>query len=171
MNHYIERLTHCTFCCQDYPKMVKFYEEVLGLEKMFTINFEQSIIDNYRAKGFPIEAKPGDEWISYMKIAPKEFIELFNVPYEGVNDTKNQEFHHVCLVVEDIVEAAADLRSKGLTLWRGPIWRNNPIEGPYDGCEVGQCGSKAFYIQDPEGNEIELMQYTENSLQLINDHD
>lgn len=171
MNDYITRLTHCTFCCKDYPKMVDFYENVLGLEKLFTINFEQDIIDGYLEKGYPLEAKPGDEWITYMKIASKEFIELFNVPYEGENETKNQEFHHVCLIVEDIVEAATELRSKGLTLWRGPIWLNNPIEGPYDGSEVGQCGSKAFYIQDPEGNEIEIMQYTENSLQVLNDYD
>lgn len=170
-HNYITRLTHCTFCCKDYAKMVEFYEEILGLEKMFTINFEQDIIDGYIEKGYPLTAKPGDEWITYMKVAPKEFIELFHVPYHGENDTKNQEFHHVCLIVEDIAEAAADLRNKGLRLWRGPIWMNDEITGPYDGSEIGQCGSKGFYIQDPEGNEIELMQYTENSLQILNDYD
>lgn len=171
MHNYITKLTHCTFCCKDYPVMVKFYEEVLGLKKIFTIDFEQDIIDSYKKQGYPLEAKPGDEWISYMKVAEKEFIELFNVPYEGENETKNQEFHHVCLLVEDVVEAAADLRTKGQRLWRGPIWLNNEIIGEYDGCEVGQCGSKAFYIQDPEGNEIEIMQYTENSLQVLHDHE
>ena len=48
---------------------------------------------------------------------------------------------------------------------------NDPFTEPFDGTEVGQCGSIAFYIQDPEGNEIEVMQYTENSLQVLNDHD
>lgn len=171
MHDYITKLTHCTFCCKDYPKMVRFYEEVLGLKKIFTIDFEQDIIDGYQKQGYPIIAKAGDEWISYMKVASKEYIELFNVPYEGENETKNQEFHHVCLMVEDVVEAAADLRAKGLRLWRGPIWINDEIIGEYDGSEVGQCGSKAFYIQDPEGNEIEIMQYTQNSLQVLHDHE
>lgn len=172
MGKYINRLSHCTFCCNDYPKMVKFYEEVMGLEKLFTINFEQDIIDGYLEKGYPLEAKPGDEWISYMKIAPKEFIELFNVPYIGRNDTKNQEFHHVCLLVEDIFQAAKELEDKGLTLWHGPEWMEEPFTKPFaEEGTFGQCNSYGFYVQDPEGNEIEIMQYTENSLQVANDHD
>ena len=120
MGKHINLLSHCTFCCNDYPKMVKFYEEVMGLEKLFTINFEQDIIDGYLEKGYPLEAKPGDEWISYMKIAPKEFIELFNVPYIGRNDTKNQEFHHVCLLVEDIF----------LSGWKNPLPSHLPRREP-----------------------------------------
>lgn len=169
---YITKLTHCTFCCNDYPKMVQFYQETLGLEKLFTINFEQDIIDGYLKQGYPLEAKPGDEWITYMKVAPKEFIELFNVPYDGKNDTKNQEFHHVCLMVEDIFAAAKELEDKGLKLWHGPEWMEDPFTKPYaqEGA-VGQCGSYGFYIQDPEGNQIEMMQYTDKSLQVLNDHD
>ncbi|HIR94219.1 MAG TPA: VOC family protein [Candidatus Egerieimonas intestinavium] len=168
----IVRLTHCTFTCKDYPKMVDFYENTMGLEKLFTINYEQDIIDGYISQGYPLKAKPGDEWITYLKIAPREFIELFNCPYAGDNDTMNQEFHHVCLVVKDIHEAAKELEDKGVTLWHGPKWLGNPFTRPYaqEG-EPGQCGSLAFYVQDPEGNEIEVMQYTENSLQLKYDHD
>lgn len=169
---YIKRITHCTFTCNDYPKMVDFYENILGLEKLFTIDYEQDIIDDYIERGYPIKAKPGDEWITYLKVASKEFIELFNCPYIGENNTKNQEFHHVCLVVENIYEAAKELEDKGLTLWKGPSWLGNKYEGSYrEEGEAGQCGSLTFYVQDPEGNEIEIMQYTENSLQVINDFD
>ena len=171
MPEYIKGITHCTFTCKDYPAMQKFYSETLGLEQLFKIDFEQSIIDDYHANGYVgLAAKPGDEWLSYYKVAPRQFIELFNVPYNGENNTENEGFHHVCLMVEDIVEAARDLEAKGVTLWHGPRWLENPYTEPYT--EVpGQCGSLAFYVQDPEGNEIEIMQYTENSLQLINDHD
>ena len=170
---YLKRLTHCTFTCKDYPAMVRFYGETLGLKKVFTLPYNEDILQGFRDKGYQnVTAKPGDEWISYMKIAPKEFIELFNVPYIGRNDTKNQEFHHVCLLVEDIFQAAKELEDKGLTLWHGPEWMEEPFTKPFaEEGTIGQCNSYGFYVQDPEGNEIEIMQYTENSLQVANDHD
>lgn len=172
MADYIKKITHCTFVCKDYPAMEKFYGDTLGLKKLFKIDFTQEIIDNFKNQGYKdFKGEVGQEWLSYYKVAPKEFIELFNVPYNGENNTQNTGFHHVCLVVDDIMAAARELESKGVVLWRGPIWINNPWTEPYNGQEVGQCGSLAFYVQDPEGNEIEIMQYTEDSLQVINDHE
>ena len=168
--NYINRITHCTFTCKDYPAMEKFYGEILGLKKLFKIDYTKEIIDGFIKDGYKdFKGSAGDEWLSYYKVAPREFIELFNMPYNGENDTQNTGFHHVCLVVEDILQAARELESKGVMLYRGPRWLNNPFTAPFDGTEVGQCGSIAFYVQDPEGNEIEIMQYTENSLQVIND--
>ncbi|MBC5581202.1 VOC family protein [Anaerofilum sp. BX8] len=172
MQDYIKRITHCTFVCRDYAATQHFYGEVLGLKKLFGIDYDQKTIDDFKTRGYDdFDGKVGEEWLSYYKVAPREFIELFNVPYNGKNDTQNEGFHHVCLMVEDVVAAARELEGKGVTLWRGPRWMNNPFTEPFDGTEVGQCGSIAFYIQDPEGNEIEVMQYTENSLQVLNDHD
>ena len=170
MADYINRITHCTFTCKDYPAMERFYGETLGLKKLFHINYTQEIIDGFLQSGYrDFTGKVGDEWLAYYKVAPKEFIELFNLPYCGENDTQNTGFHHVCLVVEDIIEAARELEGKGVTLYRGPRWLNNPFTEPFDGSEIGQCGSIAFYVQDPEGNEIELMQYTPESLQVKHD--
>ena len=169
---FVKRLSHVTFCCKNYPEVVKFYTEVLGLPKAFTLPFTQNIIDGYTEKGYPIQAKPGDEWITYIRIASREFVELFNVPYRGENDTKNQEFHHFCLIVDDIFAAAAELEEKGVRLWHGPRWQGEDFKKPFaEEAVPGQCGSYAFFIQDPEGNEIEFMQYTEKSLQVLNDHD
>ena len=172
MPDYITGITHCTFTCKDYPAMEKFYGETLGLQKLFKIDFDQPTLDHFHENGYKdLKAEVGDEWLSYYKVAEKQFVELFNVPYNGENNTEDEGFHHFCLMVEDIVEAAHDLEGKGVTLWHGPKWMNNPYTEPFRGDEPGQCGSLAFYVQDPEGNEIEIMQYTENSLQLINDRD
>ncbi len=171
MTDYITGITHCTFTCKDYPAMQKFYGETLGLKQLFKIDFTQEIIDGFLKDGYKVAAKVGDEWLSYYKVAPKEFIELFNVPYNGGNDTRDEGFHHVCLIVEDAVAAARELEAKGVRLWHGPKWMENPYTEPFRGDEPGQCGSIAFYIQDPEGNEIEIMQYTEDSLQVTCDQD
>ena len=169
---YMKRLTHVTFTCKDYPAMKKFYGETLGLKEKFVLTYNEDILDGFRKQGYEnVDKKPGDEWITYFEVAPKEFVELFNLPYNGENDTKNEGFHHYCLIVEDIVEAAKELEAKGVKLWNGPKWMNNPYTEPYPDDPMaagkqGQCGSIAFYVQDPEGNEIEIMQYTKDSLQL-----
>ena len=167
MEKYLKKLTHCTFSCNDYWAMEKFYTETLELETIFTLDFDQRELDRYREEGFVLDRKPGDRWISYIKITPLEFIELYNVPYHGTNDPKNQEFHHVTLLVEDIFEAAKTLEGKGVQLYKGPHWMNQPYTKPYaEAAEKELCGSYAFFVADPEGNDVELMQYTEDSLQL-----
>ena len=63
------------------------------------------------------------------------------------------------------MEAARELDTKGIKLYNSPTWQNDLVTDPLD---VGkqQCGSLAFYIHDPEGNEIEIVQYTADSRQL-----
>ena len=169
---YIKKLAHCTFTCRDYPAMKKFYGEVLGLKQCFTLHFTKGILDKYTSEGYDTShVKEGDEWISYFEVAEKEYIELFHLPYGGDGDPQNAGFHHVCLLVEDITEAAREFEAKGIQLYDGTKWMGNPYHEPYPqdpaaASKQGQCGSFTFFVQDPEGNEIEIMQYTKDSLQL-----
>jgi hypothetical protein len=41
------------------------------------------------------------------------------------------------------------------------------MEEPYQDYPLGMCGSRCAFIRDPEGNDIELMQFTEKSMQLL----
>lgn len=172
MLDYLKGLTHVTFTCKDFLAMRSFYRDTLGLKELFVLPYNKQIIDNFTNKGYDVSGiKPGDDWIVYLEVAPKQFVELFNTPYNGENDTENESFHHFCLRVEDIVAAARELEAKGVTLYNGPRWMHSPLTEPYPEDPIkagrqGACGSLAFYIQDPEGNEIEIMQYTEDSLQL-----
>ena len=112
MSDYNKGITHCTFTCKDYAAMERFYGETLGLKKLFKIDFVQHIIDEFIESGYKdLKVKPGDEWLSYYKVIPGQFIELFNVPYNGDNNTENTGFHHICLTVDDIYEAARDLEA------------------------------------------------------------
>jgi catechol 2,3-dioxygenase-like lactoylglutathione lyase family enzyme len=151
----IKKITHCSFYCNDFEKTLAFYRDILELPLIFTLRNED-----------------GSVWLSYLEVAPGEFIELFNETYQGKNEWKPKGHHHTCLLVEDIQEAARTLESKGVLLTAGPAAIGNYFRTPYkiEG-KRGQCNSWAFYIQDPEGNEIEFMQYTPESLQVVNDHD
>ena len=172
MLDYLKGLTHVTFTCKDFPAMRKFYRDTLGLKELFLLPYNDAILESFKENGYPVgDLKAGDLWIVYLEIAPKQFVELFNMPFNGENDTQNEGFHHFCLRVEDIVEAARELEGKGVKLYNGPKWLDQPFTEAYPDDPIGkgmqgQCGSLAFYIQDPEGNEIEIMQYTEDSLQV-----
>lgn len=162
MADYIKRISHCTFACKDYSAMENFYSRTLGLKKLFSVDYTNEFIEGFRYLDYKdLKAQVGDECLSYFKVAPKEFIELYNVPYNGVNETQDQGFHHICLLVEDIAEAARELKGKGVKLWKGPGWLKTPFTEPYpdENSPAEECGP-SFFIQDPEGNEIEIMQYT-----------
>ncbi len=149
----IKNITHTSFRCHDFEKMVSFYRDTLELEFMFTLRHQN-----------------GNPWLTYLKVAPGEFIELFNEQYSDNDPWENQGHHHICLIVENIEEAAETLEAKGVKLTHGPAAGKSPFRRPFLVEEAPlRCHSRAFYIQDPEGNEIEVMQYTEKSLQVICD--
>ena len=166
MLNYLKGLTHVTFTCKDFPAMRSFYRDTLGLKELFVLPYNDTVLKGFQNGGYDTTGlKPGDIWIVYLEVAPKQFVELFNLPYNGDNETRNAGFHHFSLRVENIAEAACELDAKGIKLYNGPTWQNDLVINPL---EVGkqQCGSLAFYIHDPEGNEIEIVQYTADSQQL-----
>lgn len=152
-------LTHVTLKCNDFEKMFAFYRDVMGFEVAFTLPFTAAMAAE---RG----AKEGDTYLAYFKIADRQFVELFNEKYDGALHIPEYSFMHYAVMVDDIAKAARHYEKCGLTLWAGPKFANNPYTQPYPANRVGACGSYAFYIQDPEGNEIEVMQYTDQSLQV-----
>lgn len=139
----IKNITHASFYCNDFNKMVSFYRDTLELKFMFTLRHED-----------------GTPWLTYLKIAHLEFVELFNNGYDPQDDWSDQGHSHICLMVEDICEAAKTLETKGLKLTHGPSQEGRPYRMPYlvEGITENLARSP-FFIIDPEGNEIEYRQY------------
>lgn len=168
---YLKGITHCTFQCNHYEKMVEFYRDILGLKQIFTTPLQESRRKSLQKLYPDFDLEIGEEWMTYLEIAPHNFIELFRIPYQGSNDTRATGFHHVCLMVEDIVEAARHLEKQGIQLWQGPSWKGKPFEGAYpenpvEAGMVNPIGILSFHVNDPEGNQLEFMQYTAGCLPL-----
>lgn len=90
----------------------------------------------------------------YVRIAKGQFLELIgNMPHEEKGKTG---FGHLCLHTDDIYAAHKELTEKGLT--------------PTD-VEMGAARCLKFYLDDPEGNTIEMMQLLPDSMQTIHDHE
>ncbi len=104
-------------------------------------------------KAFTIDDDNGNPWIVYIKVKEGMFIELFYTNNEKLTEQPRVGYSHLCLEVDDIHEIANHLKNKGLTLDVEPI----------QGKDLNwQC-----WIKDPDGNRIEFMQISPNSLQSL----
>lgn len=150
MNSLIHGIAQCSFLCNDFEKMVHFYRDVLELPLAFMLRNED-----------------GTPWKAYIKVSDRQFIELIDKKYDGENKWGTFSMGHYSLLVKDIFAAVKTLEAKGVLITDGPSANKRYFRVPY--CTVAQpacCGSMTAWVQDPEGNEIELMQYTEASMQI-----
>jgi catechol 2,3-dioxygenase-like lactoylglutathione lyase family enzyme len=85
----------------------------------------------------------------YLFIGGRSFIELFQGEPSGAPPQK-PSYRHFCLEVEDIEKTAAALRAQGVAV--------TPIK-------IGGDQSWQAWLADPDGNQIELHAYTEQSKQ------
>jgi lactoylglutathione lyase len=138
----IRQLAHTCFFTDDLEGMKKFYTETLGLRFAFSMS------DN-EGKTFGI----------YLDAGHSSFIEIFDREGAqgmwGGNDTKIERgtgYRHLCLQLNGLDGYPASLVEKGLSV-------SEPA--------VGIDHSRQAWIADPDGNPIELMEYTRDSLQLI----
>jgi len=90
----------------------------------------------------------GNRFGAYFHVGGRNFIELFEGDAAG--PVEGQAYRHTCLEVDDIEKAVAELRSRCAEV-------TNPV--------LGSDGSWQAWTADPDGNRIELHQYTPESKQ------
>ena len=126
----IKGLAHVCFTVRDIEASVAFYRDKLGFTPAFDF------------------VKDGKRHGAYLRIAGRTFLEMFQgtltQPAEG------QAYRHLCLEVQDIQKAAAELRARGVE-----------VTEP----KLGADGSWQAWIRDIDGNRIELHCYTPDSKQ------
>lgn len=160
----ITNIGHPSYRVSDRDKALHFYCDCLGLKKKFTISYEEFLAFANIPEGDPMrETMKGQEdqiWITYLEVAPHQYIELFHP--EGAKEHFNwalDEFNHIgylhlALEVEDIHAAYAELKA---------MPEVKIINEPNMGIEHAW----QFWIEDPDGNSIELMQYEKDAWQLV----
>ncbi len=137
----ITGIGHVAFRISDLEKSLDFYCHKLGLREAFRL--EQ-------------EGKPSP-WIVYIQIAPGHFIELFPIAASETLASTNPAltYSHFCLLVDDLSTTLRDLAARGLEVPGSPI--------------QGLDHNWQYWIKDPDGNAIELMQIMPDSPQAAAD--
>ncbi len=146
------RLGHIALRCKSFEAMREFYVDKLGLQEIFHL-------DNDR----------GELWLTYIRVSKGQFIELFSESYTGDNKFLNHSPNHFCFEISDYAGTIRSLEAKGIPVYHGPALVAPRMSEPYEDYRPGMCGSLCAFIQDPEGNDIEIMEFTGDSLQILCD--
>ncbi len=150
MNRFVHGITNCTYFCNDFDAMVRFYRDTLEMPHVFTLRDED---------GKPIK--------TCLKVTDRQFIVLLNQPHRNEKRWNELSCFHIAITVPDIFAHAKALEAKGLLLTKGPSINRNYVRRPYvSDPEIAPCGSYTAWVTDPEGNEVEFMQYTPASMQI-----
>jgi lactoylglutathione lyase len=127
---------HVNLRVTDVAASIDFYVNMLGFKEMFRLNNDK-----------------GELGIVYLQIDGLTFIELSpRAKVRGVFPPELVGYNHLCLHVDDIEQAMEELRQKGY-----------PIEGTW---KQGRDGNRQYWITDPDGLRIELMQLNPEGEQM-----
>lgn len=136
----ITGLGHAAYRITDLQRTLDFYCGTLGLREAFRLDREG-------------ERSP---WIVYLHVGPNQFVELFPGGEGEVRPrSRAAGYNHLCLVVDDLEAMAAELTAKGIRITSGP--------------KQGADHNWQAWIDDPDGNAIELMQISPDSPQAAAD--
>ena len=132
----ITGIGHVALKVYDIDKSLAFYRDRLGFREMMRID------------------KPeGGLWLVYLRVTDAQFIEIFpgaeNARAPGWN---GNAITHVCLTVDDLDAVVDQVTAAGITLL---IDKKTAIDG-----------NRQAWIEDPDGNRIEFMQLSPDSMQM-----
>lgn len=136
----ITGIGHIAFRITDLQRSLDFYCNKLGFREAFRLDRE----------GTP------SPWIVYIQIVPGHFIELFPVS-EKVTTPQSDAlgYNHFCLLVDDMNTTLRTLAERGLEIAGSP--------------QQGLDHNWQYWLTDPDGNRIELMQIMPQSPQAAAD--
>ncbi len=163
----IRELGHVAFRCRDLERSVNFYCGILGFRKKCVLTYGD-LAEGIRKKagdnGYEpsaerlksLEEKKDRIWFLFVEVAPRQFLELFDAGDADeacIPDERKLNYQHLALIVDDIRATEKEMQSRGVALDH----------------EVGYNldGNYSMWIHDPDGNQIEFIQYTEKALQFI----
>jgi catechol 2,3-dioxygenase-like lactoylglutathione lyase family enzyme len=152
----VKNIAHVAYVVSDMEKSLRFYCDCLGFERSFTMTVPQpETLQDPSAEFLALcEEFHGQKWIEYLKICDRQFVELF---YPLSDQPRNTDtgigYNHLSLEVNDIHAAAQELKAKGVTLTSS--------------ITMSADNTYQVWMADPDGNRIEMMQYTEKSLQVL----
>jgi catechol 2,3-dioxygenase-like lactoylglutathione lyase family enzyme len=128
------RFNHVAFRVRDVERSLALYEGTLGFREAFRVYHPD-----------------GRLGLIYVQFGPDQFVELFeggqgDRPADPPPDGSG--YLHFCITVESLDDALATLRTRG-----------HPAGPP----RTGTSGARICFIEDPDGNRIELAELNDRS--------
>ena len=128
-------LGHVAIRVSDVDRTLDFYRGKLGFKEMLRLHRDD-----------------GRLWLLYLRITDEQYLEVFpDAAGERAPPQESNGLNHICLTVADLDDIVRQLDLRGVPLSRPP--------------KVGPDGNRQAWIEDPEGNRIELMEMAADGLQ------
>jgi lactoylglutathione lyase len=132
----IAGLAHVAIKVTDLDRSLDFYVGKLGFKEMLRLTKDD-----------------GSVWLVYLRITDDQYLEIFpGAENDRAPGWDANGMNHMCLAIDDINALVRDVEAAGIPLLL-------PLKLAVD-------GNWQAWIEDPDGNRIELMQMDSNSLQL-----
>lgn len=129
-------LAHVAIKVTDLDRSLDFYINRLGFPEMLRLNKDD-----------------GSTWLVYLRITDDQYLEVFpGAENDRAPGWDANGMNHMCLAVEDIDAVVKRIEAAGISLLL-------PLKLAVD-------GNRQAWLEDPDGNRIELMEMDANSLQL-----
>ncbi len=150
-------MMHISFFTDRMDEMIDFYTNKLGGQVKIVTKAKRYL----EKEGHPYQKialkDPEKIIITYIEIAPGQFIELFPKGEGQLDHDENWNarlgYSHFALTVDDIHQTRDELASRGVPILVEP--------------NIGNSHTWQMWCEDPDGNRFEIMQYTEDSYQLV----
>ena len=131
----ITGIGHVAIKVTDLERSLDFYVKKLGFAEMMRLNKDD-----------------GSVWLVYLRITDEQYLEVFpGAENDRAPGWDANGLNHVCLTVENIDPVLAQLERARLPLLL-------PLKTAVD-------GNRQAWLEDPDGNRIELMEMSPDSLQ------
>jgi lactoylglutathione lyase len=147
----INGLGHVALKVKDVDKSMAFYNGVLGFPEMLRLHHDD-----------------GSLFLIYLRITDTQYLELFpNAANDRAPGPDANGANHFCLTVERLEPVLDALIAKGGTpyAWTktGAGMALQPVQKPV--ISNGLDGNRQSWLEDPDGNRIELMEMAPDCLQ------
>jgi len=134
--HGINGVGHVAIKVTDLDRSLDYYINKLGFPEMLRLHKDD-----------------GSVWLVYLRITDAQYLEVFpGAENDRAPGWNANGMNHMCLTVENIEDTLAQVAAAGLELLL-------PLKTAID-------GNRQAWLEDPDGNRIELMEMAEDSLQL-----
>jgi lactoylglutathione lyase len=129
---------HVAIRVNDVDRSLAFYVGKLGFPEMFRLHRDN-----------------GDLWLIYLRITDSQYLEIFpdavgeRAPDRNANANG---LNHFCLTVDNMDNVLRDLAAANISLFQQ--------------LKVGPDGNRQAWIEDPDGNRIELLEMAPTCMQF-----
>jgi len=131
----ITGIGHVAIKVKDLDRALDYYVNKLGFPEMMRLMKED-----------------GSVWLVYLRITDEQYLEVFpGAENDRAPGWDANGLNHVCLTVDNIDPVLALVKGAGLALLM-------PLKTAVD-------GNRQAWLEDPDGNRIELMEMAPDSLQ------